>query len=138
MQHRCSGNFCPIRGLFCSRSKKEAKLNGEHVRLDTRGSFKESGSVHTDSPSSSLAGVDKTRVPSCQASQRQLGTQHTWPPSSIVENRWDENAGLRRDVISSQVIDALCDTFSFQIDDAEFSNDIHHVRAWRGHDVAGR
>jgi hypothetical protein len=26
---------------------------------------------------------------------------------STVENRWDENAGLRRDAIRSQVIDAL-------------------------------
>jgi hypothetical protein len=25
----------------------------------------------------------------------------------VVVNRWDENAGLRRDAISSQVIDAL-------------------------------
>ena len=25
----------------------------------------------------------------------------------VVENRWDENAGLRRDAIRSQVIDAL-------------------------------
>jgi hypothetical protein len=37
---------------------------------DTRGSFKESGSIQTDSPSSSIAGVDGTRTPSHQASQR--------------------------------------------------------------------
>jgi hypothetical protein len=27
--------------------------------------------------------------------------------SSIAENRWDEKAGLRRDAVRSQVIDAL-------------------------------
>jgi hypothetical protein len=28
-------------------------------------------------------------------------------PTSIGENRWDEKAGLQRDALSSQVIDAL-------------------------------
>lgn len=28
-------------------------------------------------------------------------------PVSIIDNRWDEKAGLRRDALSSQVIDAL-------------------------------
>jgi hypothetical protein len=30
-----------------------------------------------------------------------------WPTRLIVENRWDENAGLRRGAIRSQVIGAL-------------------------------
>ena len=29
------------------------------------------------------------------------------PEATTVVTRWDENAGLRRDAISSQVIDAL-------------------------------
>jgi hypothetical protein len=38
-----------------------------------------------------------------------LNTLHQVVPSclKIDENRWDENAGLRRDAIRSQVIDAL-------------------------------
>src|ERR1700681_3530503 len=58
---------------------------------DTRGSFKKSGSVQADSPSSSLAGVDKTRTPSHQAPQRQLRTRHTWPPSSIENQHSSPN-----------------------------------------------
>jgi hypothetical protein len=31
----------------------------------------------------------------------------TGKPESTVVNRWDEKAGLRRDAVGSQVIDAL-------------------------------
>src|ERR1035437_766580 len=54
---------------------------------DKRGNFKESGSVQTDSPSSSLAGVDRTGTPYCQASQRQLGDSTQVIPVSIDVTR---------------------------------------------------
>jgi len=46
-------------------------------------------------------------LPSPSYLPQTVTTQPIEPTGTSDENRWDENAGLRRDAIRSQVIDAL-------------------------------